>query len=286
VILFLPNLSHSAYVSDYNPVSHWDCDETSSVRYDSNTVTSNDLSDGNTVSYQTGVLNNACDFEVDNLEKLYISDGDQTQLDINTNDAITLSWWQKIESFPTDGRTFSKWNTTGSLWGYRVYQSATAFWFEWYDDGNVNRWCGWNHTGTTTIWEHVYMSVDAPNSDCKLYVNGVSKSVTSSTYGTSIKGNGVDFAVGHQTGSTLYFDGLLDEITFWDTEQPTTTMTALYNNGTPLEYSAVSTTTSSSTTSTSTSTFEDENILFMLAVIIFFLASLWFGHIMGLFRKV
>lgn len=279
--LLLPLLTQATAIEDFSPLSHWTCDETSGVRYDSNTVTGNDLTDNDTVGYGTGLLGNACDFEQNggHAEYLSISDANQTGLDF-TGD-FTFSFWVDRET-NTDALMVGKDNGDGQR-GYNIMLDCGA------DNTDV---CMYDSTETPWLidadvtlngWYHI-VAVNHTNSWC-LFVNAVH--IGCNDIGT-ISDSNAYFALGRtQIYSTNFYDGLLDEMTVFDEAIATTTVTALYNSGTPLSYAGSGTSSpATSTSATSTSTFEDDNIVFALAVVIFFLTFIWFGFIVSAFKKV
>jgi len=293
ILPFLPNLSSAAYISDYTPTSHWSCDETSGVRYDSNTTNSNDLTDNNTVSYAAGLLSNACDFESSNSEYLSITDASQQNLDYNSS--FTISVWLKPESLPSNDVAmglFDKYVVDSA--GYIAYLENYSGYFTdiGYSNGSIN-WRRHTYSLSSGNWYH-YVFVIVPSAtgtDTKVYVNGTaqSQSYTSGTQ-TSISNGNADFKIGHSpakhnAASVVFYDGLMDEISLFPTALSSGDVTTLYNSGTPLAYSSGGDPPATSTASSTTSVLDDSDILFMLAVIIFFLAFIWFGFIMNAFRK-
>jgi len=226
----------AASISDFSPASHWSCDELSGVRYDSQSVNTNDLTDNNTVLYQTGLRGNACDFEKSASEYLSITDADQTSLEGNT---FSVSFWFKFESSPTDERPLSKWNNTSSQQSYEAYITSSAVGIQWYTTSNVNGWNQANYTISTATWYHYVATVDAPGSSAKVYINGVLATTTSSNYPSdfTVRNSSSAFNLGARSSSAIYFDGLIDEITFFNTVLTQGNVTTLYNGGTPLPYS-------------------------------------------------
>lgn len=278
-------------ISDFNPISHWDCDETSGVRYDANLTNTNDLTDNNTVLYGTGLLSNACDFERDNSEYLSITDANQTNLDLGDSGSdYTISVWVKFETFNASDITelWTKFNPTGNQRSllafvyntsgndFQVYVSQAGT-----DASNVLLLWNTSITWTTGVWYHIVFTSNGTNSHT-LYINGNSegtKTTTATPYNSTS-----DIHIGNNLQGGMYADALFDEFSVFPTELSSTQVTTLYNSGTPLPYTAP-TSTPSSGTSTVTYTMEDDNIVFALGVIIFFLAFLWFGFIISAFRK-
>jgi len=289
----LPNLSLATSISDFNPVSHWTCDEASGVRYDSVTANSNDLTDNNTVGSAAGLLSNACDFERDTTEYLSITDASQANLD-QTDDTYSTSFWIKYESLPPSQDNayviYDKMDNSGGRNGIalqlQMYPTNTYNYYNIYGNSD-NNWDGGTVSPVVGTWYHVVVTTDLGAT--VFYINGTT--ITQSDFATSnqIGDSAADFKIGQKTYESLSsqeytMDGLIDEFTFFGQKLTAGEVTTLYNAGTPLPYESTGTT-STSSTATSTSTFEDDNIVFMLAIIVFFLAFLWLGFIFSAFRK-
>jgi len=282
LLLFLPSSVFALGIEDFNPVSHWTCDETSGVRYDSNIVSGNDLTDNNTVLYGSGLLNNACDFELTNSEYLSINDVSQTGLDFTT--ALTFSAWVKPESLPTDDAMalMYKWSGSNAQYGALISNSGgtNRLRFITYGScsgGNTN--IDYTYTVSTAEWTHLVFTYDAGS--VKFYVDGSLGGTTGGGDSSLPNCSGV-FTLGDlQSGVQWFYDGLLDEVSIFDYVLSASEVTSLYNSGTPLDYvsSGGGTTTATSTaTSTSISAFADDAIklgglslfgLFLLGVIVY-----------------
>jgi len=281
-------------IDDFSDVSHWTCDETSGIRYDSNTTNSNDLSDNNTVSYATGLLGNACDFEKDGSEFLSINHADQTGLQQTTDFSVSL--WFKTESLP-DGIA------SRGLFGKGIIAGDANYYAILNDNSGTKRHCVAvydtqnqqenltickNHAFSNATWYHWLWVFDEDTFTSEIYINGssIGTAVHTGYSGTLSTASGKFWIGTFLENSAYYFDGLIDEITFFSTALTATEAQTLYNTGTPLPYTLADTaTTSSSTTATSTSSINSDDIVFALAVIIFFLTFIWFGFIISAFKK-
>jgi len=295
LLLLLPNLSLATSISDFNPISHWTCDEVSGVRYDSVTANSNDLTDNNTVGYAAGLLSNACDFERDTSEYLSITDGSQTSLD-HADDDYSVSFWIKYESLPPSQDNayiiYDKMENASGRKGYalqlQMYPTNTYNYFALYGNAD-NNWDSGAVSPVIGTWYHVVVTVSLGTT--VFYING--STITQTDFATSnqIADSGADFKIGQKTYQTLAsqeytFDGLIDEFTMFGQVLTSGEVTTLYNSGTPLPYESTGTTSTSSSATSTSSTLEDDNIVFMLGIIVFFLAFLWIGFILSPFKKV
>jgi len=276
LFLLLPSSLFSAGIDDFSHSAHWSCDETSGVRYDSNLTNTNDLTDNNTVLYGTGLLSNACDFESTASEYLSISDANQVGLDTSTH---SISFWVKFESATPRG--FIQRGTSGTLSYNFQIDSNTLYYASWdsggADGGNFSK----AFTPTLGSWYHIVLIRDQVGNNCDLYINGTDQSVTCTTLDV-IYDSSQDTRIGY--ANTNYFDGLMDEITFFDIALTSTDVTTLYNSGTPLDYQGTGDPpTSTTTTSTSTANMSDTN--FLLVIIIFFLTFFFLTLAFSIFKK-
>jgi len=268
-------------ISDFSPISHWKCEETSGVRYDANNTNNNDLTDNNTVLYGTGILNNACDLESTSSEYLSIADASQTGLDPATD--ISFSFWIKLETgiaYDTAYKLIEK-KDSGHNGGYTVYyrqypsnnDNIVAFFYD--SSNNASYTVTSDLNFSTATWYHVAVAMDASVPLIEIYVDGVDKtSSMSSSASTAIGANASGFRIGSTYGSSEFYDGLIDEVTVSSSYFTAGNVTTLYNGGVPLEYDVPTATTSSSTAS---STIDMSDTNFMLSVIIFFLMFIFLG---------
>jgi len=290
LLLFLPFSVFALGIEDFDPVSHWTCNETSGVRYDSNVVNSNDLTDNNTVTYATGLLSNACDFEKTNSEYLSITDVQQQNLEFLTS--FSTSMWIYLESQPTAGNAYRFFSKLGANDGYELMYSednVVRLRTRVYNGGTGNNKDFTTADLTDSTWYHVVFTYDGSSKQHCIYLNGTIYG--SCQTGTINPGSNTEelrfgaFAEGSPGG---FYDGLIDEITFFDyVLSSTSEITSLYNSGTPLNYASTGGgTTTATSTATSTSSVNTDDIVFMLGVIVFFLTFLWFGFIVKNFAKI
>lgn len=282
VLIFLPQLSFGAYLTDFGtPISHWTCDELSGVRHDSNTTNSNDLTDNNTVLYGTGLLDYACDFESANTEYLSITDADQLNLEPST---YTISYWYKPES--TSNQTFFSKGSNATKGHIFQLEAGVLYYNSWNDNaGSLDNNFSKTFTFTAGTWYHIVIVRDVSGNSCDMYINGSDQSINCVGTVHNINNNADPFRIGYSTQSNTYLDGLIDEFTIWGTALNSTQITSVYNGGTPLLYEGVSTSSPSSSTTVASSSVNTGGIEFMLSIIIFFLSFMWYGSIMSSFKK-
>jgi len=262
-LLTLPfQIQASTALSSLSPVSHWTCDEVSSVRFDSNLSNTNDLTDNNTVVSSSGALNNSCFFTSANAEYLSITDADQVYLEGSYN--FSFSFWIDMPTLGS-GTILSKWVSGGQQ--YQLTVSATKIYLDWQNTSNQSNEIGATHGMSANTWYHFVVEINPTGGIGAIYKNGVALTLTDQTYNAGALRTGSEaFKIG-ALGSS-YFDGYLDEISIFNRYLSEFEITTLYNGGTPLSYAGSSDGGSSSTTS-STNAFEGTDVVMW--------GSLWVG---------
>ena len=85
---------------------------------------------------------------------------------------------------------------------------------------------------TTGGWYHVVMTFDGTN--LILYVNGDEKDTNSNSNYSTTNQNGV-FSIGRRDDTnSLYYNGIIDEVAFWNTALSANAVSTLYNSGSGL----------------------------------------------------
>lgn len=156
--------------------------------------------------------------------------------------AFSMSFYVKFRT--TAGALIVAKQTSGSTgWDFRVASAK----FQWYSspNGATNRiqWITTNSFSTGT-WYHVVVTYSGNSSATgfKIYVNGSSQAITVQ-FNTSASNwtTAQDFNFGtYNNGSGAYYNGQLDEVTFWNKELSSGEVTSLYNAGVPLNPGVIS----------------------------------------------
>lgn len=269
----LPQQSQASLLTDLIPVASYSCDETSGPRADS-TTNALDLTDNNTVGYAPGLVGNACDFESTNSE--YLSHSDNANLE--PGNSYSWSFWIKQES-DTDGALLSKWNNSSN--GFWLLSSSPGSDMNFTDeDQNANFFSA---GVTDNVWNHYVFTYAA--STLILYKDG--SQIDTSSFVATVGDGSDQFQIGKvQFFNSNYFDGLIDQIDLFDYELSSTEVYTLYNGGVPLVWDgSTDSGPATSTPSTTPSTSNNGDLVFLLSVIIFFLATIWIGMLVSSFRN-
>lgn len=192
---------------------------------------SNDLTNNGASINTEGILNSAYDLE--STESDYISMSDNIA-SVSGDNIGSISVWVKPESIPT----------TGAIWGFGDLGVSTAR-IRLHVESATNKFHIYSNTGTayslygnTTIsvgnWYHVVVTQDASN--YKMYVNGVLQTLTGTNGGAWF--NDVTtpdvWVIGHRPYAVdSFWDGLIDEFSYWNKTLNSTEISELYNSGAP-----------------------------------------------------
>ena len=107
-------------------------------------------------------------------------------------------------------------------------------------NGEMRHNGSWEQLAGTTIantsggWYHVVLTFDDSANDFKLYVNG-SVVAQNLGYSGSTNNNNSSFMIGNRNSSSnAWYNGIIDEVAFWNTELSSSAVSALYNSGSGL----------------------------------------------------
>lgn len=217
--------AQNVWRSEYKGV--WNLNETSSTRYDS-TANNNDLTDNNTVLYGTGKFTgNAADFEANNSERLSITDGTQTGLDITGN--LSISGWVNFETAPgATFQTFAMKYSGGTQISYvfDVSQNGPRLYFS--KLGNDGALVQKAYTFSTGTWYHVAV-VFITSTSVELFVNG--SSIGSGTHTKDALYNSTaNFQLGALQNDGNYLDGKEQMFKVYAGALTSTWLSTEYNN--------------------------------------------------------
>ena len=220
-------------------VSWWALDEESGVRADSVIATGNDLTDNNTVGFDTGVVNNAALFDAGADETLSITNGDQTGLNFGDTD-YSGSFWVNWTAFDV-GAFFllTKADDAGNDKSYQLFHRGSVAGSELrlsVGDGGSSTIGTATTTATFTstgVWYHVFWYHSATDNEVGIIINDGTPdtAATSGAAGDSAQ----DFVLGGRQTAPEH-RGLLDEVGIWNRKLTAAEITELYNSGSGIGY--------------------------------------------------
>ena len=231
ITLFIPNIVFGALTDSLQ--GYWDLDEESSTRSDS-TANGNDLTDNNTVLFGTGIISNGADFEKDNTEYLTITDVSQTGLD--TTGDFTIQAWVKIEQEPASD---TQWvivakEIDGAANGYALMYHESLGIRTVVSTGG-NQAINFAHNLSTSAFEHLVFRFTDSSKEHSIWIDG-SEQTGTGTDSPPDTGAAFSIASNGTNGGNNTFDGLIDEVGFWDRALTDAEIGELYNSGAGLAY--------------------------------------------------
>lgn len=199
----------------------------------SQSLTSQLLTNVNTVTFATGKIGNAANFENS------AGEGQQlTMPDGTTNSqtgAFTFAVAVNRESTGADRGIFGKWLSTGNQRSYALnYQNSTSR-YQWFvsGDGSGNTPVLANSfgAGSTATWEGVVVDHDPTGDVIGISVNAGTRDTAA--HSTNVFDSTALFRIGQANSPTTtnFMDGLVDELALWNVLLTSDLRTFWYNSG-------------------------------------------------------
>lgn len=209
-------------------IHYWKLDESSGDALDS--VGSMTLTNQNSTAFVQGKINNAADLERD------VSNSFRSTIDMasGTLASYTMCSWFKPESTPADGlahHIWSSYDVVGSMDLTYVNfgpggGNVKGIWFRHFDGANEPHVL-YEETLDTSSYYHACGTWDGAT--VSLYVNGVFVDSNPST-GIDQSFSNQGTAIGNDAGGSP-FDGIIDEVGFWNRALSASEISQLYNGG-------------------------------------------------------
>lgn len=218
--------------------AHYKLEEASGTRFDAH-INSLHLNDVNTVGQNTGIQGNCAEFTSANSEGLSLLNPDPIPwlTPGGFSCAANLCVFQTAKTGSGSTMMMGKDENSGSQreWSFR-YNIATDRWqFAWFYGVGLNDFIIGNTFGAVPLneWHMLTMVSDADTTRVSFYIDAVEQGT--STTSRTIKDNGSnggDFSIGSTGNGDKFFDGRIDEASFWKGKTISTTQIEwLYNNG-------------------------------------------------------
>jgi hypothetical protein len=172
-------------------------------------------------------------------------------ISFNYNDPFTISTWVNVDAVSGTKAIYNKYDSSisgGRGIALNLFSSSGSglnlIYFDLYSTNSGSTSTRKRITTRSTdfiinpdIWYLITITYDGSGlgSGIKMYLNGVSKSVTI-TQDNLQSGditNSLNAHVGATTTPSLFFNGTMDEVAIWDSALNSTQVTELYNGGEP-----------------------------------------------------
>jgi len=216
------NFAKELVGNETNLVGYWKLNN----NYNDSTSNANNLTASGSPVFSTdvgfyGTNTVSADFEESESDYVYITDANQTGLDL-TGD-FTIELWTRFESLPANTQNFTianKYVQTGNQRAYRFLldnQSGTyRLGLLVSSDGSANEILTVNWTPTVNIWYHLVCIRNSTAKTAAYYVNGVIVGTSSAGSITGQFNSSADFIIGRAGDTLSPFDGLIDEVRVWN----------------------------------------------------------------------
>lgn len=212
-------------------ISHWALDEASGNALDSHG--SNDLTEtGGTIDSATGKVGNCRDFEEADTE--WFEHADNASLSTGDIDFTFAAWVFMESEAALFGTILAKGSLSTNSVEYSLYYRQSVDDFQWkVGNGTASATVSSTLNVTTGTWYFVVAWHDSVNNLLGISVND-GAAVTAS-YSSGGNDNASAFMIGADS-TGRYFDGLIDEVSFWKRVLTSDERTELYNAGAGLAY--------------------------------------------------
>lgn len=157
--------------------------------------------------------------------------------DFDSVSAFTISAWIKADSFSGYPMILAKTNgTTGKAFQFYIDQATSKTTMA----VNFSGFASSTDTISTGAWTHVAVSWTSGTGAVAFYINGSASGTA--TGSTSITTNTDDCCIGAKpagVGFSNYFNGLIDEVAFFNSALSASDVTSIYNSGVPTDISSL-----------------------------------------------
>ena len=212
----------------------------------------------NTIEYGQGAVNNTIGWgqgakvgsSFSNLKSIsldgvddFVTMGDV--LDFERTSAFSISAWVKRGGTGVNDTVVSKMESSGNFRGYLLFISSTnlvKFVLRNVNTSSNRLFVDSTSTITDTNWHHILMTYDGSSSvsGVKIYIDGVSDTVTTAGTLSATTLNSSPFNIGARNSNSLFATATIDETAIFNSELSASDVTAIYGSGVPTSLSSYS----------------------------------------------
>jgi hypothetical protein len=166
-------------------------------------------------------------------------------LGFEKTESFSLSAWVKRGGTGVNDTIISKMESSGNFRGYLLFISSTnlvKFVLRNVNTSSNRLFVDSTSTITDTNWHHILMTYDGSSSvsGVKIYIDGVSDTLTTSGTLSATTLNSSPFNIGARNSNSLFATATIDEVSVFNTELSSSDVTSIYNSGVPNDISSLS----------------------------------------------
>lgn len=192
---------------------------------------SNTLTSVNSPTLTTGQQGDAADYEASSTQYSKI---DSPPAGLKPNE-LTIACWVNFETTGTGA--FASIYGIGSARSYLFDLDGTDLRLVAQFGGSLGvKQVTWSPSAAT--WYHIGVSHDSATGDVKFFVNGSQQGATQSAGTGALTYGSAPFNIGARNNGTTPFDGVINQVCFWDTNKADSIFSTLYNSGSGIPYEA------------------------------------------------
>ena len=187
-------------------------------------------------------FSNTKSIELDGIDD-FVTMGDV--LDFERTSAFSISAWIKRSGTGVNDTIVSKMESSGNFRGYLLFISSTnlvKFVLRNVNTSSNRLFVDSTSTITDTNWHHILMTYDGSSnvSGVKIYIDGVSDTVTTAGTLSATTLNSSPFNIGARNSDSLFATATIDETAVFNSELSQSDITSIYNSGVPKDISSLS----------------------------------------------
>jgi len=192
----------------------------------------------------TPSFSNTQSIELDGMDA-FVTMGNVLNMADDGTDAYSLSCWFKTTSTATQ-LMIAKQTNASPYNGYNLYMSANRFKFALgttTSTAAIQGQTGLNGSITDGNWHNVVLTYDGSQdiSGFNLYYDGIDTTIFSIANNTPASvSNTADFNISGRGSAALFFNGNIDEASYFNSQLSASDVTAIYGTGVPNDISSLS----------------------------------------------
>ena len=165
--------------------------------------------------------------------------------DFERTDAFSISAWVKRGGTGVNDTVVSKMESSGNFKGYLLFigsANVVKFVLRHQNTPTARLIVDSTSTITDTNWHHISVTYDGSSSvsGVKIYIDGVSDTVTTAGTLNATTLNSSPFNIGARNSNSLFATATIDEVSLFNSELSQSNVTSIYNSGVPNDISSLS----------------------------------------------